>query len=185
MHTRNFRKPLLLIAAILLILSFTGCQEHSDRSFTDIVGIWEAGLMQPTSNDPAIADDPVATDTKSFEVNVRIQETGVNEGLVSVIDMMGTGDGRPFNFSASMTHELFEVPFTFDPETKVLTGEISTDNDDGTSETTSVQLITVPLEDENTFGMNGCIQMELFNADGTSKWITMCTINAVKDVPER
>jgi hypothetical protein len=183
MNKRQRHIPLLLLAALLIIMMFAGCQEKSADSFKDITGTWQAGLMLPTSNDPAIADDPVAADNLCYEIQIVVSETDINTGTLKVMDVLGEGS-RAFNMSASTTHDLYELPFTFDPETDILSGEISATNDDGTTETTRVSLIALPMEDTDNIALNGTIEMELFNEDGTSKWITTCTINAFKEIPE-
>jgi hypothetical protein len=125
MNKKQRRIMLVLLAAVLFIFLLAGCQEKSAKSFQNITGTWQAGLMLPSSNDPAIADDPVATESLSYEINVIITETGINEGTLQLIDVMGEAN-RPFNLSATTTHDLYEIPFTFDPETDILSGEITT-----------------------------------------------------------
>ncbi len=183
MSKEKRRITLLILAAVLFIFMFAGCAEKSADSFKDITGTWQAGLMLPTSNDPAIADDPVAADNLCYEIQIVVSETDINTGTLKVLDVLGE-ESRAFNMSATTTHDLYELPFTFDPETEILSGEINAVNDDGTSETTRIDMIALPMEDTDNIALNGTIEMELFNEDGTSKWITTCTINAFKEIPE-
>lgn len=178
---RKIRSLSLLVITLLLVLLFAGC--GISKEFRNIVGTWKAGVMTQKSNDPAIKDNSVLAENNAYPVLIDIKETGNDVGTISVFDVYSS-NLVAFNFSPSTLNSLFSVPFTFDHETGILTGEISTKNTDGTSEITKVHMIAIEMEDKSNTALNGTIEMELFNADGTSAWITTCTINAYKTAPE-
>ena len=171
----------LLVFTFLLVILFAGC--GVSQEFKNIVGTWEAGVMTQKSNDAAMKDNSVLAENNAYPVLIDIKETGTDVGTISVLDVYSS-KLVAFNFSASTLNSLFSVPFTFEHETGILTGEISTKNKDGTSERTKVHMIAIEMKDKSNTALNGTIEMELFNADGTSAWITTCTINAYKTAPE-